>query len=1132
MVSNKTLSLFGILALVSTVIIVLFWDQPPFSSLKVDVSMDRSAAIATAVEQSKSFSLISEHTKHAVMYAFDDTLRNYVELKAGGRDVFQSIIDEKITSPYYWSVRIFKEQTIAEARFYYRPNGDPYGFNHKIPEDHADASLSKEDAVRLVNERVNDYWKGDFSDYTLIESSLETQSNSRMDHSFVYEHAKKDMGEARVRLKVQVTGTQVSKVEPFTYVPEAFVREFANMRSSNTTISLVSEFLIFGLYFLLIGVPALVILKRKGWLKYSKTSMVVAGIIALLIIMSSINFLPIQLFWYDTANSLSQYILQLSFGWVLGGLFIFIISAISFVLAESLTRKAFPNHIRLWKTWSRDVASSKPVLNNTLFSYLMVPCDLAIVLLFYAITHKYFGFWTPSEALVDRNYLATFCPWFSGFAISLQAGFGEEMLFRALPLSVGLLLGRRFNRPILGLSIAMVVQAVIFGAAHANYPTMPAYARVVELIVPSLIFGFIYLRLGVVFGVIMHYLYDVVLFSMPILASSGYLLDKSMVVLVAMIPLGVVLVQRYRTKQWNTLKDTAFNRSFEPEVVDASKAESVESDREIIAETETDSELASQSHRSYGNKKIWAFGLLVCLVVLWVFQDNRIDIPMDSIELSRAEAITLGEKYLAENNLQLAEGYQGYATYNAHNHSDAFVWQELGESVYKNWLGSYLKTPGWSIRFVNYEGTVESKNEEINLRMDLEGRVNYFDHTIPEERAGASLSKEAAKVIADRAIQERFGLNIASLKMVSEISEQQPNRMDWTFVYEAPNDTGYEGMQLRSEIKIAGDQLVYSNQYVFKPETWDRMNRERNGVPNLLNGIIQLIGQLFIIIIFLKYAFQLLTTEGFSYRTFALFAILSLLVIINYLNNASLFAYFPTDQPIENLKLGMIGFIVLNTALVILFIGLAFATLRSILKPTNQKISVADAVFGGLFAAALFYVMTLPLEMLFQDTRVTYPQVFLGGFYIPWISTLNIYHDILYRIAVDLLIAKLLFSFTKGYQNTVKANVIGFLLIALFIGFLHFPISFLMGVSFLKVALISLGTFLIFKYVIRNRYWMVPIFSLGLYAINKGLARGGFFGFESYPYESIVSLASPLIAGIVILYCMRLVINPSTINKS
>ena len=179
------------------------------------------------------------------------------------------------------------------------------------------------------------------------------------------------------------------------------------------------------------------------------------------------------------------------------------------------------------------------------------------------ITENYFGFWISSDGLVPF-YLATACPWYTVFLASLYAGFFEEMLFRALPLSVGLLLGRRFKRPILGLSIAMLVQAVIFGATHTSYSAMPSYAIIVAGIVPSLIWGVMYLRLGVLFGAITHYLYDVVALSVPIFVSSGYIFDKSMILLVAMIPLGVVLVQRYRAKQWHSLKDEAFNRSFQP----------------------------------------------------------------------------------------------------------------------------------------------------------------------------------------------------------------------------------------------------------------------------------------------------------------------------------------------------------------------------------------------------------------------------------------------------------------------------------------------------------------------------------------------------------------------------------------
>ena len=46
----------------------------------------------------------------------------------------------------------------------------------------------------------------------------------------------------------------------------------------------------------------------------------------------------------------------------------------------------------------------------------------------------------------------------------------EECVFRAVPLALGALIGARYGRRGLGIAIAFVLQAVIFGAAHANYP--------------------------------------------------------------------------------------------------------------------------------------------------------------------------------------------------------------------------------------------------------------------------------------------------------------------------------------------------------------------------------------------------------------------------------------------------------------------------------------------------------------------------------------------------------------------------------------------------------------------------------------------------------------------------------------
>ena len=84
-------------------------------------------------------------------------------------------------------------------------DGSSNGYRVKIPEDHDSNSLSEEDALSLATLKINDHWSGNFSDYSLIESSFEEMPNSRVDHSFVFEHKLQDNGDAKYRLNVDVS---------------------------------------------------------------------------------------------------------------------------------------------------------------------------------------------------------------------------------------------------------------------------------------------------------------------------------------------------------------------------------------------------------------------------------------------------------------------------------------------------------------------------------------------------------------------------------------------------------------------------------------------------------------------------------------------------------------------------------------------------------------------------------------------------------------------------------------------------------------------------------------------------------------------------------------------------------------
>ncbi|MCE2494923.1 MAG: CPBP family intramembrane metalloprotease, partial [Alphaproteobacteria bacterium] len=128
-------------------------------------------------------------------------------------------------------------------------------------------------------------------------------------------------------------------------------------------------------------------------------------------------------------------------------------------------------------------------------------------------------------------------------AISLQAGFWEECLFRAVPLAGAALLGERFGRRRAWIAAAFIVQILIFGAAHANYPAQPAYARIVELILPSAVFGLLYLRFGLLPAIVLHFAFDAVLFSLPLFlpTASGAWIDQGLFAVIFLLPIWVVL---------------------------------------------------------------------------------------------------------------------------------------------------------------------------------------------------------------------------------------------------------------------------------------------------------------------------------------------------------------------------------------------------------------------------------------------------------------------------------------------------------------------------------------------------------------------------------------------------------------
>ena len=1110
MINNKGLITTLVLAVLSTLYLGSVWNDF-FGTLSVNVSMDRQQAIKAASDASKQFDILDDSFEQASIYNFDDSLRNFVELKQGGKEKFQEIIDNDVYSPYNWMVRSYKEGEIIEAMFQFKPDGSPNGYRIKIPEDYDSDNLDEEDALALVEQNINNQWSGNFSDYNLIESSFKEMPNGRIDHSFLFEHNLQDIGEAKYRLRATVSGSIINSVSPFAFVPESFQREFANIRSDNDTIAIFANFAFLGIYLLGIGVTSLIIFYRNGWLRWKKSVLAAAFVALFSNVLLNLNFYPTIWMAYDTASSKSQFLTEQLLGMVANGILMFFILAASFITAESLTRKAFPKHIQIWKTWTSNVANSKRVLNDTIFAYLIVPIKLALVVAFYLLMERNFGFWSPASSSFDPNYLASVFPWYTGLAISLQAGFWEEMLFRAVPIAAGVLIGQRYNMRFTGLMVAMVVQALIFGAGHANYPAQPSYARVVELFLPSIVvYGMIYLRLGVVFAAITHYVYDVVLFSLPIWYSSGYMFDKFMTVIGGLIPLLVILYFRMKHQKWSDVDSASLNEGFVPTPPKKKTSE----EQEVISTVPTDSNVL--------NPKIVGIALLFVIGIFSTFKLSNVEVPVNSPSIDKEEAISIANQFLSDNNITLPDGYNAYAFDDSSYPASSFIWEELGQETYSSLLGSYVLGPRWKVRFAKFDGPVESRAREVMVSMDFDGNVLRFNNRFPEEEAGKQLSREEAQVLAENALAEYLGMNISAVTLTSAQESQKPNRLDWTFTFTDNNELDYEGAKLQNIISISGDQISGFTKFVFVPEEWVRMKRDREGLSGIIGTLFTVPGAIFVIGLLLMRSFKLLMDRKINVRKGLIFGSFAIFGILSVFNDSSFLNTMPTNQPIENLMttyyISSIGGALIALGLVNI---LLFGTLNKLVQPSINNIKMKDAILGGVIVA-LTMIASLVLAGSFQlNLNPNFASFNLTSYY-PLYDTLNAY-TFFGPIAFNIFLAAMLYDITKGWSNDIKGNLIAYILVvAVFtsdVGF-QYDIASSIMIALLYGALI----FAIFKFIIKNNYAMIPFYTLFMRFYDR-FAASDFGAVSSYSNELLFLGLSLILASFVMVSLTRKLFN-------
>jgi hypothetical protein len=881
----KKPALWMLLAAISLASAAFSWRYftSAFPLLAIDISMDRQAALTRGRALASERSLGPADFRDAASFGVDQAVQTFVELEGGGKPAFVALTEDRLYTPYLWRVRHFKELEKNEVTLTFAPDGTPNGFAERLREDAPGAALASAQARELAESTAVRLWNVDLARFQAVEQSQERRTAGRVDHTFVYERTDRRLGDGRFRLRLVVSGDKLTEVTYFIKVPDAFSRRYEQMRSVNNAIGVAGSLAFIVLY---VGggiAFGLFVLARERWVIW-RQPVIWGVIVSLAQTAARLNELPLAWMEYDTALSTLSFAARMAALAAAELVTYVVLFSLSFMAAESLSRRAFPHHPQFWKVWGPVSGRAPAVLSRTAAAYLLVPILIAYEVTLYLFATKSLGWWTPSETLFNPDVLAAYAPWVSAIARSFQAGFWEESLFRAIPIAGAALIGDRLGNRRAWIAVAFIVQAIIFGAGHAPYPTQPAYARPVELILPSIGFALLYLQYGLLPGIVLHFAFDAFWFAMPLFATTapGIRVQQVAVVAMSFVPLWVLLARVARARGRTEPAIVELNAAWRPEPA------AIKSPLQPIAPA------PAMTARSVH----WIAIAGVIGAIAWTVAVTRLPLQRYLLRATRADALSAARLVLAPKNLgQPWRFHPVVETPGGPAHR--FVWDTAGRSTYASLLGTYLTLPGWRVLVRTFEGDVAERAESWTVEIDAEGSVQGSNHELPESRSGPSLDEPAARQLVRRALADRFAIDAAALREVSAVPSKLPQRTDWLVTF-ADGSHALPRGELRLSGNIRGDEITNLRRFVFIPEDWLRAERNAQTMATVVQGAGLLIAVVMVIAGMIA-AIVSWSRRQFSVRLFlavsAVFLSLSAVSLIN--NFPALLASLTTSQPLQ-----------------------------------------------------------------------------------------------------------------------------------------------------------------------------------------------------------------------------------------
>lgn len=940
--NKKHWIIFSIIVISSAIFAYRYFDQAiPF--VRVPITMNNHQARDTALQLANQYKWSVDDFDIVTMYQQDSQLQAFVELEGGGKQAFIEMIEKNYFQPYQWRVRFYKEHEIKEVFVGFTPTGQPYEFLIKLPENLQGSVLSKQQALDKAEQGVVS-WGVDLNNYQLVEYHSEEVVSGRIDHEFIYERKDVFLNKGKYRLKLKVSGDLFSSLQHFVKIPDEFYKRYEQMYATNKMLAGLARNIAFFLYLFIFGLFIFIFFFHRKHAMLLMPVTKVMGICAVLLLLNELNLWMLEWNQYQTHVSSLVFIFEKIFETCAQVIYFTFLLGFIVLTAEVAGRYVFKNHLQFFKLWNWSSLGSYQVLQQTLLGY-----GFAIIFFGYMVCFSLFaqaiGWWAPLSTLIDPNVLSTRIPCFSPLVTALKAGFFEEYLCRALPLAGVLLCARNSKHKNILFVLVFIAQILIFGTWHASYPQQPAYYRIVELIFDGVAFGGLYYYFGLLPGIVAHFVYDAVLMSLPVFVSDLFH-QKLLAVFIILIPLLLIFITWLRqARKFKNISDDAYNASWT-----------------FLNHTSEDVDLKRPVGTPIEKKAKYAALLFATLgLILW-FYSKDFEIDTVAIQITQAQAEDIARKTI-ENHFGLLDSTwtltRDYFSPKS-SMGGKFVWQTFGKQGYEKLQGSYIRHPGYFIKFVKFSGPVENRAEVYEVFVQADRSVNSIRHAVPEFWPGSDLSEQEAHDNAYKIIQEIYGLQREDLQVVVSQSVKHDQRRDWTVIMKDIKNYPFDVGQARIIIQIAGDKLADIARFVYPSEDWQRNEQSRMGNEKLLHAVLNIIKWLWILC-FIGIA---LNHFGISMRYFSAFLLLTgSYIVLNFLNCANnwfdILYNFSTAEPfthqiINFLGYGFVRYLAIGSVLAILLLSCVFLTRRLQQKKLFSSLPLGLALGTGFFGVFIF----------------------------------------------------------------------------------------------------------------------------------------------------------------------------------